>query len=70
MTGFAECITRIITADLGNLATGSQTVGSRYLGYEPKLYTTMMSHSPYRLPKDLEPVARLPKSAVYDWANS
>ena len=22
-------------------------VGSRSLGYEPKLYTTMMSHSPY-----------------------
>ena len=30
---------------LCNLATGSQTVGSRYLGYETKLYRTMMSHS-------------------------
>ena len=36
-----------VTADLRNLATGSQTVGSCYLGYEPKLYTTMMSYSPY-----------------------
>ena len=54
-SGFTDSITLVVshtnelevTADLGNLATGSQTVGSRYLGYEPKLYTTMMSHSPY-----------------------
>ena len=34
------------TANSCNLATGSQTVGSHYLGYKPKLYTTVMSHSP------------------------
>ena len=26
-----------LAAYLGNLVTGSQTVGSRYLGYEPQL---------------------------------
>ena len=47
MKGYTQHNTVHDTADLRNLAAGSQTVGSRYLGYKLKLYTTLMSHSPY-----------------------